>query len=237
MHFTGFDAKWLKCDVRAKDKVTEMDKTALNVNPDAWYMANDNVLRVSFLNISSLHRHYQDLITDFTLMKSDIICLAETWLKTDERTSDFNIPGYNSVHASVGRGKGASAYFKYGTGSVIVSQGHLSIVKVGLLDLDVFTVYASKDCRKDYLFGILKIKMHKMKPNLIVGDFNFEGSENDTFVQEMKKEGFNQLVASPTHEKGGLIDHIYCNVQDLEHSVHSVLYSDHDALLIQVKDC
>ena len=52
------------------------------------------------------------------------------------------------------------------------------------------------------------------------------------------EKGFHQLVQNPTHERGGLIDHVYVNDALLADqpfvTQRSVYYSDHDAIVLHI---
>ena len=69
----------------------------------------------------------------------------------------------------------------------------------------------------------------------IVGDFNIDHLSNSHEIPAwISNHGFSQLVNTPTHEEGGLLDHVY--VKSLvNHRVHLhwPYYSDHAALCIE----
>ena len=48
-------------------------------------------------------------------------------------------------------------------------------------------------------------------PTIMCGDTNIDISKENgqNFLDFMKKLGLRQLVVKPTHERGGLIDHVY----------------------------
>ena len=52
------------------------------------------------------------------------------------------------------------------------------------------------------------------------------------------EKGFHQLVQNPTHERGGLIDHVYVNdalfADQPFVTQRSVYYSDHDAIVLHI---
>ena len=64
------------------------------------------------MNCRSLQKHFDDIISDILLLKSDMICLQETWLNDDTSKDDLNIPGYHLHLNSNGHGKGIATYFK-----------------------------------------------------------------------------------------------------------------------------
>ena len=69
----------------------------------------------------------------------------------------------------------------------------------------------------------------------IVGDFNIDHlSSSHEIPVWVSNHGFCQLVNTPTHEEGGLLDHVYIKSL-VNHKVHLhwPYYSDHAALCIE----
>jgi len=50
--------------------------------------------------------------------------------------------------------------------------------------------------------------------NLLETDFNFIDRAKFSFYQVCKEYGLSQLLKTPTHNKGGLLDHLYVNTKD-----------------------
>ena len=72
-------------------------------------------MKISSLNCRSLKRHYQDILSDNLLLKSDVICLQKTWLEDDEILDSLKISAYDLHLNSSGRGKGIAIYSKKNT--------------------------------------------------------------------------------------------------------------------------
>ena len=62
-------------------EVERMEKVSKNMNPNNWDNLKVKGLRLTSLNIRSLKKHIKDVREDKISMKSDIICLQETWLE------------------------------------------------------------------------------------------------------------------------------------------------------------
>ena len=81
--------------------------------------------KISYLNVRSLRKHFEDLAIDNYIMTSDIFGLGETWLEEDE-TRMF--PGYKEYNSNYGRGKGVSVFSKIdGLNRPVVNQVMSSI--------------------------------------------------------------------------------------------------------------
>ena len=64
------------------------------------------------MNCRSLLKHHSDIKSDEELIKSDIICLQETWLEEGTITDDLQIDNYNLHLNNKGRGKRIAIYFR-----------------------------------------------------------------------------------------------------------------------------
>ena len=63
------------------------------------------------LNVSSLSKHYVDLKDDMFALRSDYVCIVETWIDPEkENIARYNIPDRSFKHASYGKGKGCAIY-------------------------------------------------------------------------------------------------------------------------------
>ena len=69
---------------------------------------------------------------------------------------------------------------------------------------------------------------------IILGDFNICFiSENDhKLIKALENIGFQQIVKSPTHEEGRLIDHVYVKNPSKQYKIinQSLPYLDHDVI-------
>ena len=76
----------------------------------------------------------------------------------------------------------------------------------------------------------------KHRPTFLVGDFNinFLNNPKDGILTKIMSNGFQQLVAQPTHIEGGLLDHIYCKRLSFEPlvAINFPYYSDHGAISV-----
>ena len=75
---------------------------------------------------------------------------------------------------------------------------------------------------------------------LVIGDFNdnYLNEPKSPFVKHMLQQNFSQLVRSPTHAEGGLLDHVYVRnaTWNLEVDVNFRHYSDHAAISV-IQSC
>ena len=103
----------------------------------------------------------------------------------------------------------------------------------------ILFVYLSKGVDITNLKEFMDKNFDMNKNIAIMGDFNQDGNdENCRLIEFMKQTGFTQLIQDPTHEEGGLLDHIYVNQLLYEENVvvrtDPVYYSDHDIVTLLI---
>ena len=194
------------------------------------------------LNIASLKNKVVDLKNDIFAQVSDHICVVETWLSPD-KNYDFDIPGRTFDHVSIGKGKGIGIFSLTSRHIPMRNQRvakdkyqFLSIVDETnpKLPYQMVLVYASSGCPLQELVEDLKIELIADFTTIIVGDFNFDKSENNALTAFLGKRNFAQVVDWPTHKEGRTIDHCYVSKNTrVQVTRHSPYYSDHDGLCIQ----
>ena len=164
-------------------------------------------LKVCSLNTLSLRKHLEDVKSDPVLLKSEVLCLQETWLEEGEEEQDrYQLEGYEGHFTSVGRGRGLATYVKKG----LQVQSHhkfveenLQLVKTSLCQLDVISIYRSRDKPLLEAADILQNFIDPDKDTLVVGDFNVSASKTNALCSSLEMAGFHQYVNVPTHIKGG----------------------------------
>jgi exonuclease III len=195
------------------------------------------------MNCRSLRKHFPDIKTDDILLKSNIICLQETWLEDDTNMKDLEIPSYELHLNSNGKGKGLAIYFKKDMlrHKVDIKQQNIQISKFTSTEIDLIVLYRSQNGNLKLLIQYLKNLINREKPLMIIGDFNFcflEDSSN--FVTKyLDENSFSQIVKEPTHIEGNLIDQAHLRDREGKYKcsveVHSKYYTDHKGVALLIK--
>ena len=214
------------------------------VQPTEWNNLNEERLRISVLNCGSLRYKKEHIEVDPVLMKSDILCLTETWLCPDEDTTKFDIRGYAVNHNSKGKGKGVTVYFKSEKLQHIqdITEEKIQVSKFSGVSLDMIFVYRAPNGNDGLLRDHLKSLIDFDRITVICGDFNmcFIDNRKTRTTTFLLNNGFKQLMMEATHIDGGHIDHVYMrakdNIQECV-TVYSPYFTskDHDALCISIK--
>ena len=212
-----------------------------------WYSADKDRIRIVFLNTRSLQKHFKDLQSSWTLCSCDILCISETWFKREQLESEYIFKGYEHPHlVSVGPGKGLATYAKTSFQPVAdVCRSNYQISKFACDNCEVISVYRSESAPyEDVLCDIAQI-CNDEKLTILGGDFNVcvLKNEHKLLIKGLTQLGFIQMISEATHIAGGAIDHCYVRqavgytgsqLTSKNTYLHSVYWSDHDAILISM---
>ena len=143
-------------------------------------------------------------------MDSDIFSLGETHLVPGETIVFENFSGH---FASSGKYRGTAVYTKMtmcNEPCSVVTQNY-SAIQVKTIAFDLIFMYLSKDFDHDSLFGHVDDWVDKDKPTAVIGDVNWDFSQETKMKKSMKIRGFSQQIQKATYDDGTLIDHVYVN--------------------------
>ena len=231
-------------DGKALEELDRLNNKSINNNPPPWEQNNKSFLKIFSLNCQSLQGKISHIQNDKIVIMSDVICLSETWLLSDENTDNIQIDGYFLCANGVGRGKGIATYFRQNIFQHVkdVKEKYYQITKLKSESLDVISVYRSQEGSIDQLLDTLTSIIDWQKATLVCGDFNvcYNQHRSNKLIETLENHGFKQLVQEATFIKGSLIDHVYLRECGTSTAVDCCLYSpyycamDHDALLTTV---
>ena len=146
--------------------------------------------------------HYEDILVDPYLMKSDVILFGETWLNPDQ-TISFN--GYHGDQVNIGDGKGVSTLIKnhFHATWKKVSNDKFSGILMETKSVNIISLYLSKGFNWIELHQTLEEWIIEDKDVVILGDMNINYlKKNHDLITYLKKRNFTQLVEKPTHKHG-----------------------------------
>ena len=239
------DSSKIYGSMQAIKELERMNKVAVNQQPSDWNDMAKKRIRISILNCGSLRPQLEHIRMDPVMTVSDIICLTETWLWTDEEKDPFNLEGYDVNHNAVGRGKGISVYYKSSLITHIedIKEDKIQVSKFSGEKLDLLVVYRAPNGNDGGLRDHITRLVDLNRPTMVCGDFNmcYKGNKKNRTTTFLLKNGFNQHVDEATHVEGGHIDHVYLNSDksvDTSVEIHSPYYTalDHDAVCVSIKE-
>ena len=239
-----FDPSKMYPNQRALDELDRLNKLSQNNNPSPWEKEDKDAIKICSLNCRSLGKHAQDIKTDDVILKSDIIFLNETWQESDETNQDLDIPDYELVLNSKGKGKGIATYFKKTIfrHDSDIKKDKMQLSKFTSSTLDIIAMYRSQGGSYSELNRYIEIMDSKDKPLLVIGDMNFcfLTSGMNTTKRLLKSKQFTQIIMEPTHIEGHLLDQAYLRdckgALEWTVEVQTKYYTDHEGLAIMIKE-
>ena len=237
-----------KCYASPKSllELERLNKVSINNNLPVWEQQHTWSLKIVSLNCHSLPDKVKDLKQDAIILISDIICLTETWLKTDTVTEGLELPGFQLDLNSIGVGKGIATYSKLSQDSPDIrniKKQKVQITQICNNEVDVISIYRSQAADNVEVAKDLKNIINQAKPTIICGDLNlcFIKQRKNEVTRMLEYHGFIQLVEEASHFQGGHIDHVYSNLDPDNFKVDVKMYSpyytsrDHDAFCITIR--
>ena len=228
-----YEEKW-KVSKDALEEVERMEKNALNL--EVFFSPEST--NITSMNIRSLSNlvHFK---ADNSIHESNIILLQETWhnLNDHPKIIEGFIGSFNS--GTVSRGNGIATFYKdYETEIESIWHQSYQITKVSTSQHDIFNIYFKNRSAEEFLAD-LKGLINNYERTVILGDFNIDYNKksNNNILKWFEANDFIQIQSSPTHLKGGLIDHVWI-LKSLAPAVRlkskSVFYSDHDLVQLSI---
>ena len=231
-----FEEKWRA----SRSGLKEFDSGLENaINIDS--VESKKQIEIVSLNILSLRKHFGDLQRRYQFKSIDSLCLQETWLSENEDAALYTICEMIPHLNSVGRGRGIATYSSqdFQLRGEFISEKDCQLIKVSCEKFDIVNVYRSQECT--VFKEKIKYVVDPYRPTILTGDTNIDISKDSGkhFVEFMKDLGFTQLVKFPTHDQGGLLDHVYVTQDLLERvsvSQTGIYFSDHQLITIKLND-
>ena len=193
--------------------------------------------KISYLNVRSLKGHQKEVESDNYMMDSDVLGFGETHLLPEE---EVNFDEYSGHFASSGKWRGTAACVKIGLihqSFKAVSENY-SAVLIKTTEFDTVFLYLSKDFDQECLFKQIDDWIDKTKPTAVIGDMNWDISQDTNMKKFMTARGFSQQIQKPTFNLGTIIDHVYVNraLSDLGilTEQQAAYYTDHDIVTLLI---
>ena len=173
------------------------------------------------------------------------MCLQEIWLDPgEEEENRYQIEGFQGHFTCVGSGKGVAVYVRLKLLEQAaftfhsLSEPFLQLGKVSIENLDVITIYRSRDEPFFRAAHFLKEFIDFEKTTLVIGDLNYCAAKDSNDLSAfLTRHKFNQLVTLPTHIEGGLLDHAHLrqsrsHKKNAEVKTSTHYFSDHDSVAV-----
>ena len=250
----NFDPKYIHCDPAIKECLSNMN-SFLDINE----VNNDSQFRCCIMlhNIQGLKQHYADLQSNKLFLKSDFICLTETWIN-DENVVDVCMDKFKFYHQpryqSYTSASAITSEFKnkeHGGVTVYAKNKCSSRLNINVKDIEYISFMLTSPISvaiaviyrppgydiKQFCKSLRQLveELHKVSTKcIIMGDFNEDLLKRSSHVYDLMSEyNYKQLIQSCTTEGGTILDLVF--VRGLDSVVTEVIpiyYSYHEAIKI-----
>jgi exonuclease III len=191
-------------------------------------------LSVVHLNIYSLRKNFDELVTLVERLQPDVIGLSETWLSSDDNSDHLILPGYRLYRRDGGgRGTGVACYVRSIIQCELINNAAFQAINdrglnalvmrlsYGRTKFTFAVVYRSATRCTSNRFceefeHLLQACMTMSEQLFIVGDTNIDYLKADCYSRRLKdvisRYNFSQIIDRPTREtatSATLIDQVF----------------------------
>ena len=254
LHILNLDEQHIFVDSRINDEMIRLrnciETTCLPFTPSTNLQYYTSVI---FHNVQSLHKYFREIKHDKNVLASDVFIAAQTRLKRTDLDNDYNIPGFvlhrfDCVSNENRSPYGMAVYIKDGlkisdckTKCDNVGNQVCHFVLHNPYNIHIFSVYRSPSSSINKLFKLLSV-MNVKQPNtpvIVIGDFNINAMDKDSFVFKHLTTFMSNLYLSNTYTttyRNTLIDHVWTNLRQDVYIVNNLesYFSDHKALFFSL---
>ena len=252
LFLTGtFSKKFICFDQRATDEYQYMREHAPLESIGNVEESDTNILVFSLLNVRSLQKHVTDVQKDKCLMKSNLLFLTETQLTFESNTSMIRetLNEYSLLANSWNNHRFSSIALAHQSDIIITDMHDIpgatlyTIVTPRFMEtpLNFILLYRQNQLPQTQFLDMLRHLQYQVdeEVHFILGDFNINYYKDEcNFLREYLTD-YEMVANTPTHISGSLIDHVYIhkniiNVINIDVLIHSVYFSDHEAVIIKI---
>ncbi|VDI54623.1 Hypothetical predicted protein [Mytilus galloprovincialis] len=233
-------------DKNVKTEMERLRATTIERRLRNIYDLENSLLKICFLNASSLHRHLEHVRLDRNITNADIACFCETRFHNRDSVDATQIDAFHQYRQD----SKPSGHKRPPYGLAIYSKEpfcpsfpinessngiELSVFRTNHnSDITIVTVYKpphkpiSELCER-----LLHVHETYVCNNdaIILGDLNVNWKEDSsnkqkllTLMQQLK---YKQLITQPTNDYGSTIDLIFTNIDCVDSGTNEVFFSDH----------
>ncbi len=259
----GFHEKFIYCNEAVDNCLNSMPPFISKQDIDSTN--TPATINIMMHNIQGLKAHYMDLKCNSEMMKSDVICLTETWTE-DQLQYDLQFDNFKSYHQPRSLSYdnssqltealqqqchgGVAVYSRTNkaTSRLIMPVHNIEYIAFQIISnvsLTVVVIYRPVSyVLREFISNMKNLvnELHKVSNRcIIMGDFNedilkINSTQSSSIVNMMSEHGYKQCVVYATTEKGTLIDHVYVRgIESVQCDVIPTYYSYHEAISVNVQ--
>ena len=216
-------------------------------------------LKGLLMNAQSIGNKLDELRTVITMLEPNIVAVTETWTNDALGDALLGVEGYEIVvrcdrgDTAGGRGGGILIYAERGVcmwsvdNETNFNQCVSTKIKTRCEELNFHVVYRSPNSKKENDEELCRWVRELRGTNILIGDFNFPdvdwrdgraGAKGRNFFDATASRFMEQLVDTPTHLSGNILDLVLCDREGMVTSVSTkgrIGKSDHEIVEFEIK--
>ena len=253
LHILNFNASQIKKSTDVQDEMSRLNNNLLPTQSSLQCVSLCNShVTVALLNVRSISAKLVDIATDDMLKYASVLCFCETWLSPSQpspvlhdnhvvfRSDRISHDNKGGVLMSVYERLRPSVMFRFASNGIEAIVVQLLLLNVS--HMQVSLVYRSPTTALQQFIIVVNELLSRLSSTntatIVLGDFNEDilSKPNSSLTSAMAIHGFNQLVQTPTTDRGTLIDHVYYNraYENLVLQVYDTYYSNHDSVYLSI---
>lgn len=253
LYILNFNASSIKKSDKVQNEMLRLSTKLLQPLPEMQCLSlPDNYVTIALLNVRCIVAKLLDLEQDNVLKHASILCFCETWISPTQPTPlvqdnqvtlrcDRTLANHKGGVMISAPQNMQPAHIARFTSNGIEAVA-TTLILPNATHLLVAVVYRSPSMSSDaFLNALTAILNHIAMPDIpaiVLGDFNEDllQKPDSRTLSLMSSRGYEQLVQSPTTDRGTMIDHVYYNRPSGRAivQVHDTYYSDHDTVYCSI---
>ncbi len=241
-----FNEKSLSKDENVDKEMERLRENKLQLSYTPLYSVCKDI-KFLFNNARSLHKHFLDIKSDPSVLATDVIGIAESWLCELDSEKDFTLEGFRMFRndadtSNVRSHHGIVIYLRIELQCVSYNNFtsksvEFSIISFIALDslIQCVVLYKQPSCTLQYLKDTMKNHLlpflNQNERTVIMGDFNLDlnTGQNADFLNFLKEKfGCNQVINKVTTKSNTQLDLIFTNFTNIQTDVLQAYWSDHN---------
>ena len=205
---------------------------------------SSSALKIVSQNTRSLNTHFIDILADFQLMSSEVICIQETWEQRDQNPEEhYQITGKHCHFNSIGRGAGIVTYFTPDFNFLRdITEDRYQMTSISSELLMIINIYRSTNAENpSFLSHLNELLDGSSTSTVICGDLNFcqRDEINHPVYKFLLDKNFIPAQNPPIATRNGrCLDQIWTRLREdvkfKNTAVQKSYYSDHSKVFLTV---
>jgi exonuclease III len=211
---------------------------------DSQSIQSESSISILSLNTHNLNAHINDILNDYDIMQSDILCLQETYMTLcmeNEQFQNFNCISNCIKHGVMILVKKHIPILEHMHFEEQNVEAMLAKVIVHESQIAILNIYVAPHATLTNIMNTIAKALHHLHLNeiiIILGDFNIDMLQSNDKTRKLENYMCNYnlhlLLDKVNHVQKTLIDHVWSNVPNVQSKLFflDAYWTDHDTICL-----